>query len=124
MKYALWTAQAILFAMFMFAGTSKFIMSAEEMQANMPGVLPTWFIRVIGTCEILGSLGMILPGLLRIKPWLTLLAAAGFVPIMTGAVTLTALYMTVPLAILPLAMGVLAVFVAYGRWKVLPLRGR
>src|SRR5690242_13487549 len=89
MTYALWTAQVLLAFTFLFAGGSKFVMSVQEMTAQMPVPLPGWFLHFIGVCEVLGALGLILPGLLNIKPGLTPLAAAGLVIIMTGATVIT-----------------------------------
>ena len=74
------------------------------------------FIHFIGVCEVLGGLGMVLPGMLRIKPGLTPLAAAGLVIIMIGATVLT-IPQGVAMAVFPLVIGVLAAFVAYGRWR-------
>jgi len=76
MNAVLWIVQALLAALFLFAGSMKFIMPIEEMTKQMPS-MPGWFLRFIGVVEILGGLGLILPGLLRIKPGLTPLAAAG-----------------------------------------------
>ena len=85
----------------------------------MPAWLSVSFIHFIGVCEVLGALGLILPGLLHIKPGLTPLAAAGLVIIMIGA-TVLSLPMGVVMALLPLVTGLLAAFVAYGRWRLAP----
>ena len=61
---------------------------------------------------------MILPGLLRIRPGLTPLAAAGLVIIMIGATVLTLASGDVALALIPFAVGLLAAFVAYGRLRL------
>jgi hypothetical protein len=74
--------------------------------------------------ELAGALGLLLPGLLRIRPGLTPLAAVGLVIIMIGATTLTAIYMDVPSAIMPFVAGLLAAFVAYGRWRLAPIQPR
>ena len=68
-----------------------------------------------------GALGLILPGLLRIRPGLTPLAAAGLVIIMMGAVWVNVTYAEAILALIPLVVGILAAFVAYSRWRVAPL---
>src|SRR5947208_1382624 len=77
---ALWTVQALLAALFVFAGSMKFIIPIETMTQQMP--LPGWFLHFIGVCEILGGIGLVLPGLLRIHEELTPIAAAGLVIIM------------------------------------------
>ncbi|HWH78696.1 MAG TPA: hypothetical protein VNT76_15050, partial [Candidatus Binatus sp.] len=66
------------------------------------------------------GLGLVLPWLLRIRPGLTPLAAAGLVIIMIGAVVTTVATMGVVTALLPLITGILAAFVAYGRWRMTP----
>lgn len=110
---ALWTLQIILAALFLFAGAMKFIMPASEMTKNVP--LPVNFIHFIGVVEILGGLGLVLPGLLKIRVGLTAAAAAGLVIIMAGAVGVTlAIGQTAP-AFFPGIVGVLAALVAIGR---------
>ncbi len=102
--------------MFLFAGGAKLVMSAEQMAAPGPVQLPVAFIRFIGVCEVLGAIGMIAPGATGIKPGLTALGAAGLVVIMIGA-TIVNLASGMPgVAILTAVLGLLAAFVAYGRW--------
>lgn len=86
MNIALWIIQVLLALLFLFAGAMKLIMPIEEMTKQMPLAIPGLFLRFIGVVEVLGGLGLILPMLLRIKPWLTPLAAAGLVILMIGAV--------------------------------------
>jgi hypothetical protein len=114
----LWIVQGLLAFLFLGAGISKFVMSPEAMQD--PVALPLWFLRFIGTCETLGAIGLILPQLLNIRPGLTPLAASGLVIIMTGATVITAIWMGVAPALFPLVVGILATFVAYGRWRLVP----
>ena len=121
MTYALWTIQVLLALLFLFAGGMKLVMPIEEMTKQMP--MPGLFLRFIGVAELLGGLGLILPGLLRIRPGLTPLAAAGLVIIMVGATALTLAIGPVATALIPLVVGLLAAFVAYGRWRLAPHRG-
>ena len=86
--------------------------------------LPILFVRFIAVCEVLGALGLVLPGVFRIRTDLTPLAAEGLVVIMIGAVTTTVATMDASMAILPLVVGVLAATVAYGRTRVAPLTDR
>jgi uncharacterized membrane protein YphA (DoxX/SURF4 family) len=120
MKYTLWIIQVLLAALFLFAGVIKLILPIEEMtqQIQMPGP----FLRFIGVCEVLGALGLILPGLLHIRTGLTPLAAAGLVIIMIGATVVTLATGPAVLALLPLVVGCLAAFVAYSRWRTYALR--
>jgi len=113
--------------MFLFAGGTKLILPLDVLKSmGSPNqvVLPGLLLRFIGVCEVLGALGLVLPGLLRIRPGLTPLAAAGLLIIMIGAVALTIVGDGVAMAIAPLIFGVLCAFVAYGRWHLAPLRGR
>ena len=119
MTYALWILQVLLGLLFIFAGGSKLVMPIEEMTKDLP--MPGWFLRGIGVCELLGGLGLILPGLFRIRTGLTPLAAAGLVIIMIGATVITVLTMGVGMALVPFVVGALAAFVAYARWRVAPL---
>jgi hypothetical protein len=119
MKYALWTVQVLLAIAFLLTGVMKLMLPDEALASQMP--VPVLFSRFIGAAEVLAAIGMILPGLLRIRTELTPLAAAGLVVIMIGATVITALTMGVMMALLPLVLGVLAAFVAYGRWKLVPL---
>ena len=120
MNVALWIVQGLLAALFLFAGGAKLVMSAEQMAG--PVALPLWFLRFIGVAEVLGALGLILPGLLRIRSGLTPLAAAGLVLIMIGATVLTLASGDIAMALIPLVVGLLAAFVAYGRWRLAPHR--
>jgi hypothetical protein len=122
MTYALWTIQWLLALLFLFAGGMKLVLPLEELTGPFP--IPGWFIRFIGVAEVLGALGLILPGVLRVRSGLTPLAAAGLVIIMIGAVSVTMATGDVVPALIPLAVGLLAAFVAYGRWRLAPLRGR
>jgi hypothetical protein len=118
MIYALWIVQGLLAAVFLLSGGMKLILPLEKLAG--PVALPGWFLRFIGAAEVLGALGLFLPGLLRIRPGLTPLAAAGLVIIMIGAVTVTLMGGDVTLSLIPLVVGLLAVFVAYGRWRLAP----
>ncbi len=116
----LWTAQIVLALVFLFAGSMKFIMPAAAMQQG-PMKLPITFIHFIGICECLGTLGLVLPGLFRISTWLTPLAAAGLTIIMCGATVLTYIAMSALAALFPAVVGVVAVWVVYGRTRLAPL---
>jgi len=121
MKKTLWAVQILLALLFLFAGGAKFVVPVSQMTKGMPEALASGsFIHFIGVCEVLGGLGLVLPGLVRIKPGLTPLAASGLTIIMIGATALS-LPQGVAMAIFPLVTGVLAAFVAYGRWRVAPL---
>src|SRR5919202_461960 len=114
MTYALWIVQGLLALLFLCTGGMKLVTPFDVLAPQMPYPLPEVFVRFIGLCEIAGALGLVLPGLLRIRPDLTALAAGGLVIIMIGA-AMFAPPDHVELVLLPLVVGVLAAFVAFGR---------
>jgi hypothetical protein len=115
MNKALWITQGLLAALFLFAGGMKLILPAEALVGPVP--LPVGFIRFIGVCEVLGALGLILPGLLNVRTDLTPLAAAGLLIIMIGATAIGLIGGMAVAALISGVAGVLAAFVAYGRWR-------
>jgi hypothetical protein len=115
MTYALWIVQGLLALIFLWAGGIKLVLPLEKLTGPTP--LPGLFVRFIGAAEVLGAIGLVFPGLLRIRPGLTPLAAAGLVIIMIGAVVVTLAGGEVAPALIPLAVGLLSAFVAYGRWR-------
>ena len=122
MTYALWIVQGLLALLFLFAGGMKLILPLEALKGSVP--LPGLFLRFIAVAEVVGAMGLIIPGLLRIRPGLTPLAAAGLVIIMIGATAVTLAGGDVAPALIPLVVGLLSAFVAYGRWRLAPHRGR
>src|ERR687888_96693 len=117
MTYALWVVQGLLALLFLFAGGMKLVLPLEAMQG--PVVLPGPFLRFIGVAEVLGALGLILPGLLRLRPGLTPLAAAGLVIIMMGATVVTLAGGQLAPALLPAGVGLLAGGAPVWRLRVL-----
>jgi uncharacterized membrane protein YphA (DoxX/SURF4 family) len=128
MNILLWIIQILLALLFLFAGGTKLVLSLETMaeMSRQSGLtpLPGLFVRFLGVVEVLGALGLILPGLLRIRPGLTPLAAASLVIIMIGATAITVASVGIGAAVMPLVTGLLAAFVAYGRWRLAPVRGK
>lgn len=122
MNIALWIVQGILALLFLFAGGMKLVMPIEALTQQTP--MPGLFLRFIGLAEVLGGLGLVLPGLLRIRPGLTPLAAAGLSIIMIGAVGLTLSSGDPKTALIPLATLLPSAFVAYGRWRLAPHSAR
>ena len=118
MNIALWISQGLLAAIFLFAGGMKLVLPVEEMTKQLP--LPGLILRFIAVCEVLGAIRVILPWLLGLRPGLTPLAATGLVIIMIGATALTLATAGITMALIPLVVGILAAFVAYGRWRLAP----
>ena len=115
----LWTVQGLLALLFLFAGGMKLVLPLEALAGPVP--LPGLFLRFIGIVEVLGGLGLILPGLFKVRPGLTPLAAAGLVTVMIGATAITLLGGLGFAAAMPMIVGLLAAWVAYGRWRLAPL---
>jgi len=118
----LWVLQVLLAMLFMFAGVMKFVMPIEEMTKLI--ALPGWFLHFIGVAEILGAIGLVLPGLLRIRTGLTPLAAAALVVIMVGATAVNLKIRQRGAALTTVVVGLLLVIVAYnvGGWRRTPNR--
>jgi putative oxidoreductase len=120
MNIALWIVQGLLAAMYLMAGTMKTFQTAHY-KANK---MSAWaqdrsngYLRFIGVSELLGAVGLVLPMLTGILPWLTFLAALGLSVIQLLAILTVHLprkeFQVVPMNAVLLA---LAMFVAVGRW--------
>jgi uncharacterized membrane protein YphA (DoxX/SURF4 family) len=116
----LWTAQILTAVLFAFAGFSKFVMPVEKLQQG-PVVFPVAFMYFIGACELLGGLGLVLPGLTRVATMLTPFAAAGLTIIMVGATTVSVIAGGVVAGSFPAVVGMITMWVAYSRARVVPL---
>jgi uncharacterized membrane protein YphA (DoxX/SURF4 family) len=113
-NYILWSVQVLLALLFLFTGGMKLALPIEAMTKQI--ALPGLFLRFIGVAEVLGAIGLILPGILRIRRGLTPLAAAGLVVVMIGATVLSCANFGVARALMPLVVGILLAWVAYRRW--------
>ena len=119
LNIVLWVVQVLLALLFIWAGGMKLVLPLEKLAASGPLPVPGPFLKFIGVAEFLGGLGLILPGALRIRPGLTPLAAAGLVIIMIGAVVVTLKGGGgAGMVVVPAVTGLLAAFVAYGRWRL------
>ena len=112
----LWVLQALLAMLFLFAGSMKFVMSVEEMTKQMP--MPGWFLHFIGGAEILGAIGLLLPGILRVRTGLTPIAASALVVIMIGATVLNLHVGQRGAALTTVVIGLLLIFVALSRRRM------
>jgi uncharacterized membrane protein len=118
MNVLLWVLQGLVSLVFLFSGGTKLVMSAEKMREMSPPnsiMLPGAFVKFIGVMEILGGLGLILPGLTKIRKNLTPVAAFCLLIIMIGAVVITIMGPGVGAAIIPFVVGILCAVIAYGR---------
>ena len=84
MNKVLWILQALLALAFLAHGLMMIVPPAE-VAAQMNGTLPRWFQLFIGAAEVLAAVGLVLPGVTRIQPWLVSWAAGGIVLVMLSA---------------------------------------
>jgi uncharacterized membrane protein YphA (DoxX/SURF4 family) len=122
MGTALWVVQVLVAAAFLVSGATKLSQPKEKLVKNMAWVedFSQQTVRLIGAVEVLGAIGIVVPALTGILPWLTPLAALGLVLTMIGA-ALTHLRRTEYGSIaMNAVLLVLAAFVVYGRFFVLP----
>ena len=119
MNRALWILQGLLGLFFVLAsGAPKLILPLDSLPMPIP--LPHAFLIFIGVAEVAGGLGLILPGLLKIRTGLTPLAAAGLVLVTIGATVYQLAAGAPENAAFAVVMGLLCAFVGYGRWKIVP----
>ena len=122
MNVFLWVLQ-ILLAVAFFAHGWLFLAPPAEMLELMKEIPPAFRI-CIGVAEVLAAVGLTLPGITRVMPWLVSWAAAGLMIVMLGAITLHISRGEVGPAITTTILLALLAFVAYMRWKVKPILPR
>ena len=122
MNIALWIVQVLLAGMFLMAGVMK-AFQYERAKASLPWVkdVPRGLTTFIGISELLGGLGLLLPALTGILPWLTPLAGAGLALIMILSIGFHASRREGPAIAFNSVLLALAAFVAYGRFLIVPL---
>ena len=108
-KITLWIVSGLLAATYLFAGLSKLLMLSEAQQNFAKMGYAPWFAAFIGCCETLGGLGVLIPRLAG-------LAASGLSIIMVGAIYTTLQQHDYLIALIPLALLVMLVWVAYTRF--------
>ena len=123
MNVVLWILQVLLAAAFLAHGLMMLV-PPPEVAVQMNAMLPRWFSLFIGVAEVSATLGLILPSLLRVQPWLTPLAAGGLLFIMAGATVFHLSRGEVSGAATTATLFVMAAAVAYLRWKVRPIAPR
>jgi len=122
MNAALWVVQILLALAFLGAGFLKTSKTKEQLATRMKWVesFSPSVIKLIGVLELLGAIGLVLPALTGILPWLTPLAAAGLALTMVGAMITHLLRKEAPHIIFNIVLLALALFVVYGRLVALP----
>lgn len=121
MNIALWIGQSLLAILFLMAGGMKTTQSKEKLDESGFEDFSLGTVRVIGVLEVLGAIGIVLPALIGILPWLTPLAAVGFALTMIGAAITHLRRSEYPNIIVNVIIFALAAFVAYGRFVLVPI---
>ena len=123
MNKLLWTLQIFWGLFFALAsGAPKLFLPIDALPMPIPIAEPV--LKTIGLLEVLGGLGIILPGVTRMYPWLTPLAALGLTLTALGGATYQMMANQTGNAVFAVVVALFCAFIAYGRWKVLPHRGR
>ena len=121
----LWIAQILLLGLFGYAGVMKVVRSPDQLRPMMAWVddYSGQSIKLIGVAEILGAIGMILPMLTGVLPWLTPLAAVGFIIIQVLGVILHVRRGETQVLPFNAVLTILSLFVLWGRWDLFGFGG-
>jgi putative oxidoreductase len=120
MNIGLWVVQVVLAAAFLAHGW-LFLSPPPEIAEKMNASLPRWFQLFLGVAEVLAAVGLTLPGLTRILPWLITWAAGGIMIVMVSATAFHVVRGEISSAAITLVLLALAAFVAYGRHRLRPI---
>jgi uncharacterized membrane protein YphA (DoxX/SURF4 family) len=125
MNIFLWILQAVLGLYFVMVGVSHFIVppGLPDLMSWMYELTPALHT-ISGLAEILGGLGLILPGVTKIQTRLTPLAGVGLVLVMVGAMVWHIQRGEMSNIVMNVILAAIAGFIAYGRWKLSPLADR
>ena len=123
MNILLWVLQALLAIAFLAHGW-LFLSPPAELVDQMNASLPRWFQLFLGVAEVLAGVGLILPGLTRIRPRLVIYAAVGIMIVMVSATVFHIARGETSSAVITLVLLGIAAFVAYARDRVVPIAGR
>ena len=123
MNVALWIVQVLLAVAFLAHGW-LFLSPPPDVAVQMNASLPRWFQVFLGVAEILGAIGLTLPGVTRIMPGLVTWAAVGIMVVMVSATVFHIARNEMSSAAITLVLLLMATFVAYMRYRVVPIRAR
>jgi uncharacterized membrane protein YphA (DoxX/SURF4 family) len=123
MNSVLWVIQLLLAVAFLAHGWLV-LAPPPEIAAQMYAALPRWFWLFLGVAEVAAAVGLILPGLTRILPWLVTWAAVGIVIVMVSATGYHLMRGEMSSAAITLLLLVMATFLAYMRHRVHPIVAR
>ena len=120
MNIVLWVLQVLLAVAF-FAHGWLFLFPPAAVAEQMNASLPRWFQLFLGVAEVLAAVGLTLPGVTRIMPWLVTAAAAGIMIVTVSATAFHLVRGEMSSAAVTLLLLAMATFVAYMRHRVLPI---
>ncbi len=122
----LWVAQVLVFGVFCVAGAMKVTMPVRDISRMWPwtGLVPQHFLRFIGLVDLAGGIGILLPSLTRVAPWLTVAAALGCAVLQVLAIGFHASRGEITLTSLNFLLLGLSAFVMWGRYKKAPVMPR
>ena len=123
MNIVLWILQ-ILLAVAFFAHGWLLLWPPPEIAAQMNAELPRWFWIFLGIAELAAAVGITLPGLMRILPWLVVWSAVGIGFVMVSATIWHVVRGEMSSALITLVLLVMASYVAWMRQRSLPIRPR
>jgi hypothetical protein len=123
MNVVLWVLQVLLAVAFA-AHAWMMLFPSPEIAAQMDANLPRWFSLFIGVAEAAAAIGLILPGLTRIMPFLVTWAAVGIMIIMVSATGYHAVRGEWAGTATTFVLLLMAAFVVYGRQRLRPIRAR
>jgi putative oxidoreductase len=123
MNILLWVLQVLL-ALAFFAHGCLFLFPPAALVAQMNASLPRWFQLFLGVAEVLAAVGLTLPGVARVQPWLVSWAAAGVMIVMICATIFHVMRGEVTSAIVTIVLLATATFIAYMRWRIAPIQPR
>ena len=123
MNIFLWVLQVLL-ALAFFAHGGLLLFPPASVVEQMNAAMPRWFQVFLGVAEALAAVGLTLPGVTRIQPWLVSWAAVGIMIVMISATIFHAMRGEVSSALTTFVLLAMATYVAYMRWRVAPIRPR
>jgi uncharacterized membrane protein YphA (DoxX/SURF4 family) len=123
MNIVLWVLQVLLALAFLAHGL-LLLFPPAAIATQMLASLPRGFWLFLGVAEVLAAVGLTLPGLTRVQPWLVPAAAAGIMFVMVSATIYHVSRGEVSSAITTIVLLVMATYVAYMRWRVAPIAPR
>jgi putative oxidoreductase len=123
MNIVVWVLQVLLAVVF-FAHGWLFLSPPANLVEQMNASLPRWFQLFLGVAEVMAAVGLTLPALTRVLPWLVVWAAIGVGIVTVSATAFHLVRGEMSSAVITLVLTGIAVFVAYARYRLVPISAR